>query len=268
MGTHRNISPNKADIINFGTEVKKKLYGENFKEASDQEIIEEVQSWKGLQVTVFWENLRELKRESIKQSSQLDFSYFIFPNFEKIPPTMESAFNFWEAYETLSFVNEVSFHKCKFVGKTNFKNIFFKEKVNFSNVIFYQGVNFKESHFLKNSNFTKIEFKEDALFYQTHFEKQILFDESVFYGRTVFHKATFLKEACFSLVSSKYRITFFSCDAKKISFKYSRLNHVYFVQNNFNYLNLHGIAIQNPFFSDNQIKEAERETFAYMKHFF
>ncbi len=254
--------------MNFKPEVKAKLYGDNFKDASTEEIIDEVQNWKGVQVTVFWENLRELKKASLEQTNTLDFSYFVFPNFEAIPQTINSAFSFWEAYETLSFNHEVSFHKAKFVGKTNFKNIYFKEEIDFSNVVFYQGVNFKESHFLKKSCFKKVEFKEDALFYETRFEQQVLFDESVFYARTVFHKTHFEQEACFSLVSSKYRITFFSCHAKKISFKYSRLNHAYFVQNRFHYLNLHGIAIQNPFFSDNKIKEAERETFAYIKHFF
>ena len=263
MGTHRKTH-HKEEIMIFNSEVKRKLYGENFKEASEQEIIEEVETWKALQVTIFWENLRELKKQLISKEKKIDFSYFIFPTFE----TSNNSFNFWKIDEEISFSCEASFHRAKFVGNTNFKEITFKEKVDFSNVHFYQNVNFKQSQFLKDANFSKAVFKENALFYETHFTKQVLFDESVFYGRTVFHKASFLKEACFSLVSSKYRITFFSCDAKKISFKYSRLNHAYFVKNKFHYLNLHGIAIQNPFFSDNKIKEAERETFAYIKHFF
>ena len=252
--------------MSFNSEVKRKLYGENFIEASAQEIIEEVETWKALQVTVFWENLRELKKKFISKENKIDFSHFIFPTFET--QSLNNSFNFWETGEEISFNCEASFYKAKFVGNTNFKEITFKESVNFSNANFYQSVNFKQSKFLKDTNFSKAVFQENALFYETNFTQQVLFDESVFYGRTVFHKASFLKEASFSLVSSKYRITFFSCDAKKISFKYSRLNHAYFVKNKLYYLNLHGIAIQNPFFSDNKIKEAERETFAYIKHFF
>jgi uncharacterized protein YjbI with pentapeptide repeats len=268
MGTHRKTGYPKVLFMNFSTEIKAKLYGESFKNASDQEIIEEVQNWKGLQITVFWENLRELKREFIEKEKIINFNYFIFPNFETIPKVSNTPFNFWESNELISFSYELLFYKAKFTGNTNFSKIAFNEKTDFSNVTFYQEANFKKSHFRKEIDFKKVEFKEDALFYETLFEKQVFFDESVFYARTVFHKSNFQEEASFSLVSSKYRITFFSCHAKKISFKYSRLDHAYFVKNRFKYLNLHGIAIQNPFFSDNKIKEAERETFAYIKHFF
>jgi len=261
--------------MNFSAEVKVKLYGERFKEASQQEIMEEVESWKGLQTTMFWENLRELKKEFLSKNHKLDFSYFIFPNFENqqlseesSPQKAEKAFNFWNEGEEVSFSKQLSFYKARFMGDTNFKSSLFKKEVDFSNVIFYQEVNFNQTHFLKASNFMKIQFKEESLFYNTHFEKKVFFDESGFHARTVFHKCNFDQEGSFSLVSSKYRITFFSCHAKRISFKYSRINHAYFVKNNFNYLNLHGIAIQNPFFSDNKVKEAERETFAYIKHFF
>ena len=261
--------------MNFNSEVKAKLYGVSFKEASQQEIIEEVTSWKGLQVTVFWENLRELKKELLEKNQKLDFSYFIFPYFESqklsqesLPKKAEEAFNFWAVGEEVAFSSELSFHKARFMGETNFKSTLFKEEVNFSNVIFYQNINFNQIHFLKATNFMKIQFREESLFYNIHFEKKVLFDESGFHARTVFHKCEFEQEGSFSLVSSKYRITFFSCYAKRISFKYSRINHAYFVKNSFKYLNLHGTAIQNPFFSDNRVKEAERETFAYIKHFF
>ena len=267
METYRR-TPHKEEVMSLNAEVKRKLYGENFKEASEQEIIEEVQTWKAPQVTIFWENLRELKKNCIKQENLVNFNYFIFPNFEAIPQENDIPFNFWESADKISFSYETLFHKAKFLGYVNFSHITFNEKTDFSNVIFYEEVTFKKSLFSKDVNFTKIEFREVSLFYETYFKQQAIFDESVFYARVVFHKAHFEQEACFSLVSSKYRITFFSCHAKKISFKYSRLDHAYFVKNRFKYLNLHGIAIQNPFFSDNRIKEAERETFAYMKHFF
>jgi hypothetical protein len=259
----------------FNAEVKAKLYGERFKEAAQQEIIEEVSSWKVLQVTCFWENLRELKRDALNNNEKLNFSHFIFPNFETqqlsqetLPQKAEESFNFWEREEEVSFEKELSFHKAQFIGHTNFKSTLFKEEVDFSNVHFLQEVNFNQTQFLKASNFMKVQFKEESLFYNSIFEKKVLFDESGFHARTVFHQCQFKKEASFSLVSSKYRITFFSCTAKRISFKYSRIYHAYFVKNYFEDLNLHGIAIQHPFFSDNKIDEAERETFAYMKHFF
>jgi uncharacterized protein YjbI with pentapeptide repeats len=254
--------------MNFNAEIKEKLYGESFKKASEQEIIEEVQLWKGLQVTVFWENLREIKKALLLQHQKLDFAYFIFSNFESQKLKEKKAFNFWEEQEEVSFFSELSFYKAKFIGNINFKATLFKEEVNFSNSTFYEDANFNQTIFLKKANFTKAQFKDEALFYNVHFKEKVLFDESGFHGRTVFHECKFNSEASFSLVSSKYRITFFSCHAKRISFKYSRINHAYFVKNNFKYLNLHGIAIQIPFFSDNEIKEAERETFAYIKHFF
>ena len=254
--------------MNFSAEVKEKLYGSNFREASEQEIIEEVQSWKGLQVTVFWENLREIKQELLLEQNKLDFSYFIFPNFEPQNVKIKKPFNFWDEKEDLSFPFELSFYKAKFIGHINFKTTLFKEEVNFSHSTFYEDTNFNQTKFLKKANFTKTQFKNEALFYNVYFQEKVLFDESGFHGRTVFHECNFTSEASFSLVSSKYRITFFSCQAQRISFKYSRINHAYFVKNNFKYLNLHGIAIQIPFFSDNEIEEAERETFAYIKHFF
>ena len=261
--------------MNFNSEVKAKLYGKGFRKASEQEIIEEIKSWKSLQVTVFWENLRELKTELLRTQKELNFSYFIFPNFEAqnlsdeaLPQKAKNAFNFWEKDEEVSFSSNLTFHKAQFVGNCNFKLTLFKEEVDFSNSHFYQDVNFNQTEFLKTTNFTKVQFKGESLFYNINFNKKILFDESGFHARTVFHECNFKQEAYFSLVSSKYRITFFSCYAKRISFKYSRINHAYFVKNNFKYLNLHGIAIQHPFFSDNKIKEAERETFAYIKHFF
>jgi len=261
--------------MNFNAEIKSKLYGTLFKEATQQEIMEEITSWKGVQVTLFWKNLRELKKTFIKTHQKLDFSYFVFPNFENpkltqesLPQKAEKAFNFWEEEEEITFTCELSFYNAKFAGDANFQSTLFEEEVDFSKVSFLKEINFNQTHFLKATNFMKIQFKEESLFYNTHFEKKVFFDESGFHARTVFHKCEFSQEASFSLVSSKYRITFFSCYAKRISFKYSRIDHAYFVKNNFKYLNLHGIAIQNPFFSDNKIKEAERETFAYIKHFF
>ena len=251
--------------MNFNAEVKTKLYGEGFKEASQQEIMEEVESWKGVQSTLFWENLRELKKELLNKHQRLDFSHFVFPQFET---QTEEAFNFWKSGEEVHFSVPISFHKAKFMGSTNFKTVHFEEEADFSNVLFSQELNFNQAHFFNATNFMKCQFKEESLFYNTLFKKKVFFDESVFYARTVFHESTFESEGSFSLVSSKYRITFFSCYSQSISIKYSRMNHAYFVKNNFDYFNLHGVAIQNPFFSDNKIEEAERETFAYMKHFF
>jgi len=251
--------------MNFTPKIKAKLYGENFRGASEQEIIEEINEWKTLQVSVFWENLREIKKELLSQNQELDFSYFIFPNFEE---RSSKAFNFFESKEKQSFMTNISFHKAHFIGKTNFHSVHFNKECDFSNATFHQDTRFNHSTFATNSNFKRAKFVNEALFYNIVFQKKICFDESGFHGRTVFHECKFHSFSSFSLVSSKYRITFFSCFAKHISFKYSRINHAYFVKNNFQYLNLHGIAIETPFFSDNKIKDAERETFAYIKHFF
>ena len=251
--------------MNFTPKTKAKLYGESFRGASEQGIIEEVKSWKALQVSVFWENLREIKRELLAEKKELDFSYFIFPSFEE---RSSKAFNFFESEEKQCFTTNIAFHKAHFIGQTNFNSVQFNQESDFSNATFHQDTNFNHANFAQKSNFKRAKFVDEALFYNVEFQKRVCFDELGFHGRTVFHECKFHAEVSFSLVTSKYRITFFSCYAKRISFKYSRINYAYFVKNNFEYLNLHGIAIQNPFFSDNRIKDAERETFAYIKHFF
>jgi len=261
--------------VNFTPTIKAKLYGERFSQASRQEIVEEVESWKVLQITMFWENLRELKKTFQKEHKSLNFERFVFPTFEtpyvegdSYPYVAHKSFNFWEAGEEVRFLDETTFKKAIFIGRVNFKFTTFKEKTDLSHLLFKGDVNFSDTHFEKRATFEKSQFRGECEFYHTQFLKKALFDQSGFHNRTVFHKVNFQDEACFSLVSSKYRITFFTCRAKRISFKYSRINHAYFVKNHFNYLNLHGVAIENPFFSDNIIDEAERETYAYIKHFF
>ncbi len=251
--------------MNFTPKIKAKLYGENFRGASEQEIIEEINEWKTLQVSLFWEKLREIKKELLTQNRELDFSHFIFPNFEE---KSSKSFNFWEREEKQSFTTDVLFHKAHFIGQTNFSSVQFHKESDFSNATFHQDSNFNHATFAKNTTFKKAKFVDEALFYNVEFQKNVCFNESGFHGRTVFHECKFHSVTSFSLVSSKYRITFFSCFAKRITLKYSRVNHAYFVKNNFEYLDLHGIAIETPFFSDNRVKDAERETFAYIKHFF
>ena len=261
--------------MNFNSEVKAILYGDTFREASQQQIKEEVDAWKGTQITEFWENLRQVKKILLIKEEELNFSYFVFPAFESqqstseaLPQIAKKAFNFWEEGEQISFKHELSFHKVMFIGHVNFKSTQFKEQATFANATFYKESNFSYAEFHKSTTYKRAQFRAESEFYHTQFKKKVLFDEVGFHNRTVFHKCTFTEGASFSLVGSKYRITFFSCYAKRISFKYSRIENAYFVQNNFDYLTLHGIAIQSPFFSDNKIQEAERETFAYIKHFF
>ena len=261
--------------MNFDGEIKAILYGDIFREASQQQIKEEVESWKGIQVTEFWESLRQVKQMLLIKEDKLNFSYFVFPTFESqqsntenLPQTAKKAFNFWEEGEEISFKHALSFEKAIFIGHVNFKSTLFKEKTTFENAFFSQDINFSNAQLNQVATFKRTQFRGESEFYHTDFKKKVLFDEVGFHNRTVFHKCIFKEGASFSLVGSKYRITFFSCYAKRISFKYSRIENAYFVQNTFDYLTLHGIAIQSPFFSDNIIQEAERETFAYIKHFF
>ncbi|CAA6822155.1 MAG: Unknown protein [uncultured Sulfurovum sp.] len=248
----------------FNANIKNRLYGESFSQASKQQIIEEVETWKSLEVTIFWENLREVKKIIYQNKEMIDFSYFVFPNFELSQKTC----NFWEEHEDLSFNKKVNFSQCHFVGDVDFSNVSFKEDVDFYKADFNATVNFLKSTFEKEVNFFGTQFRDESNFYHTVFQEKTNFNEVTFHKKTVFHQVNFIKRAFFSLVSSKYRITFFDCFAKKISFKYSRIENAYFVNNHFEYLNLHGVAIETPFLSDNIIDEAERETFAYIKHFY
>jgi len=250
--------------INLSPKIKAKLYGDDFHNISRQGIIEEVETWKNLQISVFWENLRVLKKDLSNNNSIIDFSYFVFPNFEQ---TQKNC-NFWNEDEELTFTKEVSFANAYFVGEVNFSKTCFKHSADFSKVNFKGVVNFNNTIFEKELTFNRTQFRDEANFYHTSFQEKVVFDNVTFHTKTVFHQATFLKKGSFSPLSSKYRITFFNCVAQKISFKYSRIENAYFINNHFEYLNLHGVAIQNPFFSDNDINEAERETFAYMKNFF
>ena len=260
---------------NFTSDIKAKLYGEEFEDASQQKIIEEVESWKNLQITIFWENLRSIKKKLLEKKQALDFSHFIFPSFENINKkeinnlqVAQKAFNFWEKNETIEFTTATSFYKAYFTNELNLKGIKFKELFDFSYVTINGDCSFSESTFYEKVNFRRTRFKEELNFFYTKFLKDVSFDEASFHNKTVFHKVYFKEESSFSILSSKYRITFFDCRAKSISFKYSRIENVYFIQNHFKYMNLHGVAIQKPFFSDNVVLEAERETFAYIKHFF
>lgn len=253
-----------TNTLSFSSEVKGKLYGKDFHDASTYEIIEEVKKWGTLQLSVFWENLRTLKSELTSNEPELNFSNFVFPTFERTEETS----NFWTAEEKFTFEQEVNFSKAYFMGEVNFSNVIFKKNANFSKAKFKDDVKFYHSTFEKELSFEKVQFKEEVDFYYSTFLDKASFDEATFQAKTVFHQIRFEKKASFSLVSSKYRLTFFDCVAKKINFKYSRIENAYFINNNFEYLNLHGVAIQNPFFSDNDISEAERETFAYMKNFF
>jgi uncharacterized protein YjbI with pentapeptide repeats len=241
--------------MNFSAEVKAILYGHEVREASQQQIKEIVASWKGSQIAEFWGNLRQVKQILLIKEEKLNFSYFVFPAFESqqtssvsLAQMAQKAFNFWEEGEKISFQHELSFHKAIFMGHVNFKFTLFQEKVTFSNAIFSKDVNFSNAQFNKESTFKRALFRGESEFYHSHFKKKTLFDEVGFHNRTVFHKCNFKESGSFSLLGSKYRITFFSCYAKRISFKYSRIENAYFVQNNFNYLTLHGIAIQSPFF--------------------
>jgi len=253
-----------TNTLSFSSEVKGKLYGKDFHDASTYEIIEEVKKWGTLQLSVFWENLRTLKSELTSNETELNFSNFVFPTFERTEETS----NFWTAEEKFTFDKEVNFSKAYFMGEVNFSNVIFKKNANFSKAKFKDDVKFYHSTFEKELSFEKVQFKEEVDFYYSTFLEKASFDEATFQAKTVFHQIKFEKKASFSLVSSKYRLTFFDCVAKKINFKYSRIENAYFINNHFEYLNLHGVAIQNPFFSDNDISEAERETFAYMKNFF
>ena len=259
----------------FNSEIKSRLYGEEFKEASRQKIIEQLQNYNNDQTTLFWKELRCIKKEFIKNNNRIDFSYFIFPHFENIqfieesiPKRAREAFNFWEKDEEVKFEQPLSFHKSNFIGDVDFQSTLFKNSVEFTKADILGNITFLQSKFLKTITFKGTQFRKESEFYHVHFVKNVLFDEAGFHGRTVFHKTTFKERSSFSILNSKYRITFFSCRSKHISFKYSRIENAYFIKNNFNYLNLHGVAIQNPFFSDNIIEQAERETFAYIKHFF
>jgi uncharacterized protein YjbI with pentapeptide repeats len=253
-----------TNTLSFSSEIKSKLYGKDFYDASTYEIIEEVKKWGTLQLNVFWENLRTLKKELTLNEQELNFSNFVFPNFERTEKTS----NFWTEDENFTFNKEVNFSEAYFMGEVDFSNVTFKENVNFSKAKFKDDVKFYYSTIEKEISFEKVQFKEETNFYHSNFLDKTSFDEATFHAKTVFHQVNFEKKASFSLLSSKYRITFFDCMAKKISFKYSRIENAYFINNNFEYFNLHGVAIQTPYFSDNDIKEAERETFAYMKNFF
>jgi uncharacterized protein YjbI with pentapeptide repeats len=248
----------------FTPKIKSKLYGKDFRDASTYEIIEEVKKWGTLQLGVFWENLRTLKKELCSNEKALNFSNFIFPNFERT----DKVCNFWTEDDAFTFNKKVNFTQAYFIGEVDFSNVTFKEDVNFLKAKFKDDVKFYHSTFEKELSFEKVQFKEETDFYYCTFVDKTNFDEVTFHAKTVFHQVRFEKKASFSLLSSKYRLTFFDCFAKKISFKYSRVENAYFINNHFEYLNLHGVAIQNPFFSDNDINEAERETFAYMKNFF
>jgi hypothetical protein len=237
----------------FDNKIKSRLYGEEFKEASRQKIIAQVEMYNSDETALFWEALRAIKKEFIEEHLRLDFSHFIFPSFEStqltgggIPKKARESFNFWEEGESVSFNQELSFKKCYFTDDVNFQSTLFK----------------------KTTTFFGTQFRKESEFYHTTFLKDVRFDEAGFHGRTVFHKTSFKGKSSFSILNSKYRITFFSCHSKHISFKYSRIENAYFIKNQFDYLNLHGVAIQTPFFSDNNIHEAERETFAYIKQFF
>ena len=264
----------KVDSL-FNAEIKSLLYGEAFKDASHQTIITEVEAYTTDEVTQFWEKLRKLKKDLLSKNLLLNFNYFIFPAFEntqltgiKFPKKAREAFNFWEKDEEVVFTKAITFYKADFTGVVNFQSTVFQEAVNFSKTIVRGNINFSQTRFKKNVDFMRTKFQQESKFDHTYFEDTVSFEEVRFQGRTLFQESIFYKESSFRSSNSKYRISFYSCTAEKISFNYSRIENAYFIKNAFKYLNLHGVAIEKPFFSDNIIDEAGRETYAYLKHFF
>ena len=261
--------------MNFNSEIKSRLYGKSFKDASRQKIISHIEAYNSDEISSFWRALRALKKEFNNNKKEFDFSYFIFPAFETtqlsgegMPKKARKSFNFWEKDEKVLFEEKLIFRKCDFRGEVNFQATVFKKDVDFSKAVILGNINFFESQFKNSISFMGTQFRKESEFYHTIFYQDVVFDEAGFHGRTVFHKTSFQGKSSFSIMNSKYRITFFSCSSKDISFRYSRIENAYFIKNHFDYLSLHGVAIQTPFFSDNIIKQAERETFAYIKHFF
>jgi len=264
----------KVDSL-FNAEIKSLLYGEDFKDASHQKIITAVQEYSSDEISKFWEILRKIKTDLRSNNSFLNFSYFVFPAFENtqltgigFPKKARKAFNFWEKDEEVIFNDAVSFYKANFVGVVHFQSCIFKESMDFSKTIVRGNINFSQTRFKKNTDFRGTQFKQESKFEHSYFEDTVSFEEVRFQGRTLFQETVFSKKSSFRSSNSKYRISFYSCTAQTISFNYSRIENAYFIKNSFQYLNLHGVAIENPFFSDNIIKEAGRETYAYLKHFF
>jgi hypothetical protein len=160
----------------FDNEIKSRLYGEEFKEASRQKIIAQVEMYNSDETALFWEALRVIKKEFIEEHLRLDFSHFIFPSFEStqltgggIPKKARESFNFWEEGESVAFHQELSFKKCYFTGDVNFQSTLFK----------------------KTTTFFGTQFRKESEFYHTTFLKDVRFDEAGFHGRTVFHKTSF-----------------------------------------------------------------------------
>ncbi|HIP51405.1 MAG TPA: hypothetical protein EYG94_04875, partial [Campylobacterales bacterium] len=173
-----------TNTLSFSSEVKGKLYGKDFHDASTYEIIEEVKKWGTLQLSVFWENLRTLKSELTSNETELNFSNFVFPTFERTEETS----NFWTAEEKFTFDKEVNFSKAYFMGEVNFSNVIFKKNANFSKAKFKDDVKFYHSTFEKELSFEKVQFKEEVDFYYSTFLEKASFDEATFQAKTVFHQ--------------------------------------------------------------------------------
>ena len=104
-----------TNTLSFSSEVKAKLYGKDFHDASTYEIIEEVKKWGTLQLSVFWENLRTLKSELTSNEIELNFSNFIFLIFgrqkKNLPLTKKSIFLRLTLWVKLTF-KMLSLKKC------------------------------------------------------------------------------------------------------------------------------------------------------------
>jgi uncharacterized protein YjbI with pentapeptide repeats len=202
--------------------------------------------WDTERIKVFW---REFGEEVSKFDNKIiDFTGTIFPNYKIDEPNIVFPIDMYDPHGTgredpyTTFYRPIDFSGSTFLGKVDFKFYRFKG-VNFNNVIFTEDVSFKKCIFEEEENiktkisetYTKVHIPPEPFqttFVNTSFFTNVDFSNSNFSSIVSFNNAAVQKDAIFTDVTFKNKITFYKLNMRL------KLNKSKFIFDNTKFLKL------------------------------